>query len=75
MGWKILLTCRTSLVEDELLLRNDDLVNENCILRKRPEGRAQLTDTGHQPLGECTKRKSRWQHTSPWSPYRRPRSS
>jgi putative transposase len=45
MNWKRMLACMTGSVDEELRLRNDYLVTENRILRRRLQGRLQLTDS------------------------------
>src|SRR5262245_31605241 len=44
MDWKTLLACITGSVEEQLLLRNEYVVEENRILRNQIAGRVQLTD-------------------------------
>ena len=56
MDWKTLLACITGLVEEQLLLRNEYLVEENRILRHQIEGRVQITDAKHQTLAEIGKK-------------------
>jgi transposase InsO family protein len=56
MDWKMLLACITGSVEEELLLRNEYLVTENCIWRNQFEGRVQLTDAERQTLAEIGKK-------------------
>jgi hypothetical protein len=59
MDWKILLACITGSVDEELLLRNEYLVEENRILRQQIEGRVQLTDAQRQTLAEIGKKLSK----------------
>jgi transposase InsO family protein len=59
MDWKMLLACVTGSVDEELLLRNEYLITENCILRKQIEGRVQLTDAERQTLAEIGKKLSK----------------
>src|SRR3989442_14493417 len=56
MDWKTLLACITGSVEEQLLLRNEYVVEENRILRKQIEGRVQLTDAERQTLAEIGKK-------------------
>ena len=56
MDWKTLLACITGSVEEELLLRNEYLVEENRILRHQIEGRMQLTDAERRTLAEIGKK-------------------
>jgi len=56
MDWKTLLACITGSVEEQLLLRNEYLVEENRILRKQIEGRISLTDAERQTLAEIGKK-------------------
>jgi len=56
MDWKTLLACITGSVEEQLLLRNEYLVEENRILRKQIEGHLQLTDAERQRLAEIGKK-------------------
>jgi putative transposase len=56
MDWKILLACITGSVDEELLLRNEYLVEENRILRQQIEGRVQLTDAQRRTLAEIGKK-------------------
>ena len=56
MDWKTLLACITGSVEEQLLLRNEYVVEENRILRNQIEGRVQLTDTERQTLAEIGKK-------------------
>jgi transposase InsO family protein len=56
MDWKTLLACITGSVEEQLLLRNEYLVEENRILRKQVEGHLQLTDAERQRLAEIGKK-------------------
>jgi len=50
MDWKTLLAYITGTVDQELLLRNEYLVTENCILRNRLKGRIRLSDGEHKTL-------------------------
>src|SRR5215813_8395912 len=52
MDWKTLLACITGSVEEQLLLRNEYVVEENRILRKQIAGRVQLTDAERTTLAE-----------------------
>src|SRR4029077_12191383 len=52
MDWKTLLACITGSVEEQLLLRNEYVVEENRILRNHIAGRVQLTDTERKTLAE-----------------------
>ena len=52
MDWKHLLAYITGTVDQELLLRNEYLVTENCILRKQLTGRVRLTDGERKTLAE-----------------------
>src|SRR5262245_25493078 len=54
--WKTLLACITGSVEEQLLLRNEYVVEENRILRKQIAGRVQLTDAERQTLAELGKK-------------------
>ena len=56
MDWKTLLACITGSVEDQLLLRNEYVVEENRLLRDRIDGRVQLTDAERQTLAEIGKK-------------------
>ena len=56
MDWKTLLACIIGSVEEQLLLRNEYLVEENRILRKQSEGYLQLTDAERQTLAEIGKK-------------------
>jgi putative transposase len=56
MDWKTLLACITGSVEEQLLLRNEYVVEENRILRNQIEGRVQLTDAERQTLAEIGKK-------------------
>jgi hypothetical protein len=59
MDWKTLLACITGSVEEELLLRNEYLVEENRILHHQIEGRVQLTDAQRRTLAEIGKKLSK----------------
>ena len=59
MDWKTLLACITGSVEEQLLLRNEYVVEENRILRKQIAGRVQLTDAERQTLAEIGKKLSK----------------
>ena len=52
MDWKTLLAYISGSVDEELLLRNEYLVAENCILRDQIKGRLQLSDVERQTLAE-----------------------
>src|SRR5215475_13151794 len=56
MDWKILLVCITGSVEEQLLLRNEYVVEENRILRSQIDGRVQLTDAERQTLAAIGKK-------------------
>src|SRR6266850_3933062 len=56
MDWKTLLACITGSVEEQLLLRNEYVVEENRILRNQIEGRVQLTDAERQTLAAIGKK-------------------
>ena len=56
MDWKTLLACITGSVEEQLLLRNEYVVEENRILRNHIAGRVQLTDAERQTLAEIGKK-------------------
>jgi hypothetical protein len=56
MGWKKLLAYITGSVDQELLLRNEDLVTENRLLRQQITGRVRLTDGERKSLAEIGKR-------------------
>src|SRR5919201_1624910 len=56
MDWKTLLACITGSVEEQLLLRNEYVVEENRILRKQIAGRVQLTDAERETLAEIGKK-------------------
>jgi transposase InsO family protein len=56
MGWKTLLAYITGTIDQELLLRNEYLVAENRILRKRITGRVRLTDGDRRTLAEIGKK-------------------
>ena len=56
MDWKTLLACITGSVEEQLLLRNEYVVEENRILRNQIAGRVQLTDAERQTLAEIGKK-------------------
>src|SRR3974390_3037547 len=58
MNWKRMLAYITGSVDEELLLRNEDVVTENRVLRRQLQGRLQLSDSERislakigQPLG------------------------
>ena len=59
MIWKRLLTHITSSVDQELLLRNEYLARENCILKSHIEGRLRLTNPERVSLAEIGKRLGR----------------
>lgn len=52
MDWKTMLAYITGSVDQELLLRNDDLADEKRILRKQVPGRLRLTDGERRTLAE-----------------------
>jgi len=52
MGWKHLLASITRFVDEELRLRNADLVTENRILRHQMTGRVPLSDSDRLTLAE-----------------------
>jgi transposase InsO family protein len=56
MDWKTLLACITGSVDEQLLLRNEYVVEENRILRNHIAGRVQLTDAERQTLAESGKK-------------------
>jgi putative transposase len=56
MDWKALLAYITGSVDQELLLRNEYLVNENRILRHQITGRVRLSDGERKTLAEIGKR-------------------
>ena len=56
MGWTTLLAYVTGSVDEQLLLRNEYLVEENRILRRQMSGRVQLSDTKRQTLAELGKK-------------------
>src|SRR5437764_3565704 len=56
MDWKTLLACSTGSVEQQLLLRNEYVVEENRILRNQIAGRVQLTDAERQTLAAIGKK-------------------
>jgi hypothetical protein len=56
MDWKTLLACITGSVEEQLLRRNEYVIEENRILRNQIEGRVQLTDAERQTLAEIGKK-------------------
>ena len=59
MSWKKLLASITGSVDQELLLRNEYLVTENRLLRKRLPGRVRLSDGERIALAEIGKRLGR----------------
>jgi transposase InsO family protein len=59
MDWKALLAYITGSVDQELLLRNEYLVNENRILRHQITGRVHLSDGERKTLAEIGKRLSK----------------
>src|SRR5262245_54873022 len=59
MYWKALLAYITGSVDQELLLRNEYLVNENRILRHQIAGRVRLSDGERKTLAEIGKKLSR----------------
>ena len=56
MDWKTLLAYITGSVEEQLLLRNEYVVEENRILRNQIDGRVQLTDAERQTLAAIGKK-------------------
>jgi putative transposase len=52
MSWKTLLAYITGTVDQELLLRNEYLVTENCILRHQMKGRLRLSDGERKALAD-----------------------
>jgi putative transposase len=52
MDWKTLLAYIMGTVDQELLLRNEYLVTENCILRNQLTGRIRLSDGERKTLAE-----------------------
>src|SRR5499427_896051 len=56
MDWKTLLACITGSVDEQLLLRNEYVVEENRILRNQIAGRVQLTDAERQTLAKIGKK-------------------
>lgn len=50
MDWKILLAYITGSVDQELLLRNEYLVTENRLLRRKCKGRVRLNDGERKTL-------------------------
>jgi len=59
MDWKALLAYITGSVDQELLLRNEYLVNENRILRQQITGRVRLSDGERKTLAEIGKKLSK----------------
>ena len=59
MDWKALLAYITGSVDQELLLRNEYLVNENRILRQQITGRIRLSDGERKTLAEIGKKLSK----------------
>ena len=59
MSWKKLLAYITGSVDQEILLRNEYLVTENRLLRKRIPGRVRLNDGERTTLAEIGKRLGR----------------
>src|SRR5215813_12447178 len=55
MDWKQLLAYITGSVDQDLLLRNEYLVTENCILRNQIQGRVRLDDGERKTLAEIGK--------------------
>src|SRR2546426_41119 len=56
MDWKRLLAYITGSVDQELLLRNEYLVTENCILRQQIPGRVRLNDGERTTLAKIGKK-------------------
>src|SRR5262245_22097718 len=59
MEWKKLLAYITGSVDEELLLRNENLVAENRILRKQLTGRRRWSDGERKTLAEIGKKLGR----------------
>jgi len=59
MDWKTWLAYITGSVDQELLLRNEYLVNENRILRQQITGRVRLSDGERKTLAEIGKKLSK----------------
>ena len=59
MSWKTLLAYISGSVDEELLLRNEYLVEENQILRAQLKGRLKLTDGERKTLSEIGKKLGR----------------
>jgi len=59
MDWKALLAYITGSVDQELLLRNEYLVNENRILRQQITGRVRLSDGERKTLADIGKKLSK----------------
>jgi hypothetical protein len=59
MDWKALLAYIPGSVDQELLLRNEYLVNENRILRHQITGRVRLSDGERKTLAEIGKKLSK----------------
>ncbi len=59
MNWRRILAYITGTVDEELLLRNEFLVAENKILRKRFKRRLRLTDSERKSLARIGKRLGR----------------
>src|SRR6266566_96640 len=59
MDWKALLASITGSVDQELLLRNEDLVTENRMLRLQITGRVHLSDGERKILAEIGKKLSK----------------
>src|SRR6266498_4885308 len=59
MDWKALLAYITGSVDQELLLRNEYLVNENRILRHQITGRVRLSDGERKTLAEIGRKLSK----------------
>ena len=59
MDWKHLLAYITGTVDQELLLRNEYLVTEHCILRKQLTSRVQLTDGARTTLAEIGQKRGK----------------
>ena len=56
MRWKQLLAYITGSVDQELLLRNESLVTENCMLRQQIRGRVRLSDSDRKTLAVIGKK-------------------
>jgi hypothetical protein len=59
MTWKRLLAFITGSVDEQLILQNEYLVTENCILRRQLQGRLKLTESERFSLAKIGKRLGR----------------